>query len=78
MMHKRYDVPTFTKFAICRQCIVHVATIRDPDTGRRVVIEIDGSPHRYRCNGSAEYRELRRDEERLAELRAMKARGEAV
>ncbi len=77
---KPIAIPPFTRFAICRACIVMVATVTVPEGEgrvRRVVVEPDGSPHRYRCNGSRDYRKLRKDEERLAELRAMKARGEA-
>lgn len=74
----KLPVPALGQFRICHACIVHVATVRDPETGRPTVIELDGMPHRFRCNGSAEGRKARADEQRLAELRAMKARGEAL
>lgn len=76
MNERPIAIPPFTRFTMCRACIVMVANVKDA-AGRRIVVEVDGTPHRYRCNGSKEYRDARRDEERLAELHAMRERGEA-
>jgi hypothetical protein len=50
MNHHRYHIPPGTKFRPCQSCRRTIGFIVNPDTGRRIPVNPDGTSHFTTCD----------------------------
>ncbi len=66
-----YAIPPGTRLTTCKGCLKPIVFV-ETSKGKKMPLNMTGEPHAATCSASPEFREKKRLEARLAELKAGK------